>query len=183
MVSSDAVDDARGNLTLQAYWILNTQDTGDVATETDAIHDKIDPSLIEGKDVEIIIHVEIQPQTNILPAEVALINDIIQSALEIRRSGSLFINIEIILKEQGLEDVLIQELLTPISITISIPEEYRGYKNYHVIRIHNGVAEVLETAYHQDNQTLTFETDRFSTYAIAYDSSSGLVFGGYSFSS
>ncbi|MCK7504573.1 MAG: hypothetical protein MZV70_11125 [Desulfobacterales bacterium] len=67
---------------------------------------------------------------------------------------------------------MIQKVLEPISITISIPEEYRGFRNYHVIRIHNGVAEVLETR-HQDNQTLTFETDRFSTYAIAYDSSSG----------
>jgi uncharacterized repeat protein (TIGR02543 family) len=161
------------NLSMQAYWILNTQDTDDVEAETDAIHDKIDPSIIEGKDVEIVIRVEVQPQTNILPAEVALVNDKIQSALEIRNSGSLFINIEIILKEQGLEDVLIQELLEPISITLSIPEEYRGFRNYHIIRIHNGVAEVLETEYHQDNQTLTFETDRFSTYAIAYDTSSG----------
>jgi uncharacterized repeat protein (TIGR02543 family) len=116
------------NLSMQAYWILNTQDTGDVEAETDAIHDKIDPSIIEGKDVEIVIRVEVQPQTNVLPAEVALINDKIQSALEIRKSGSLFINIEIILKEQGLEDVLIQELLEPISITLSIPEEYRGFK-------------------------------------------------------
>jgi uncharacterized repeat protein (TIGR02543 family) len=162
-----------GNLTIQAHWILNTQDTGNVQTETEAIHDKLDPSLVEGKDVEIVIRVEVQPQTNILPAEVALINDTIQNALDIRRSGSLFVNIEIILKEQGLADVLIQELLAPISITIRIPEEYRGYKNYHVIRIHNGVAEVLETEYHQDNQTLTFETDRFSTYVIAYDVSSG----------
>jgi virulence-associated protein VagC len=87
----------------------------------------------------------------------------------IRRFGSLFIHIEIILKEQGLDDVLIQEWLEPLSITIRIPEEFRGFKNDHVIRIHDGVATVLEPEYRQADQTLTFETDRFSTYEIAYE--------------
>ncbi len=157
------------NLTLQAYWVLSSLDSTTVQSETDAILDKIDPSIIEGKDVEITVRIEVQPQETVLPGEVDLVNQTIQSALDMRRAQTLFIDIEVILKEAGLDDVLIELLLEPLSITITIPEEHRGFRNYHVIRIHNGVATVLETDYHQDNQTLTFETDRFSTYAIAYD--------------
>jgi hypothetical protein len=42
-----------------------------------------------------------------------------------------------------------------------------------VIRIHNGVLDVLETEYDKAEATLTFETDRFSTYSILYNTSSG----------
>ncbi|MDZ4195875.1 MAG: InlB B-repeat-containing protein, partial [Candidatus Izemoplasmatales bacterium] len=161
------------HLEIQAYWILNTQDSGAFQTQTDAIHDLIDPSMIEGKNVEIIIRVEVKPQVNILPSEIDIVNQVVKDTLQIQNYGSVFINIEIILKEAGLDDVLIQELLEPLAITISIPQEYQGFRNYRVIRIHNGEAVVLETQYHHVDQTLTFLTDRFSTYVITYDLTSG----------
>ena len=41
-------------------------------------------------------------------------------------------------------------------------------RTFYVVRIHNGAAELVQTAYDIAEKTLTFETDRFSTYAIAY---------------
>jgi hypothetical protein len=41
-------------------------------------------------------------------------------------------------------------------------------RTYRVIRMHNGVAEILEGTYDPATHMFTFETDRFSTYALTY---------------
>ena len=44
-----------------------------------------------------------------------------------------------------------------------------GYtRNYIVIRYHDGVAEIIESSYDADAGTVTFDSDKFSTYALAY---------------
>ncbi len=53
-----------------------------------------------------------------------------------------------------------------IQITIEIPVDMRGGSNYQIIRIHDNMAEALDTT--QSGNKLTFETSKFSTYVIAY---------------
>ena len=48
-----------------------------------------------------------------------------------------------------------------------IPQELLGKDEYYVIRIHNGVEEIIATAPKGSTQ-ITFETDKFSTYILAY---------------
>ena len=45
------------------------------------------------------------------------------------------------------------------------PENVREYK---VIRVHEGVAETLDCNFNPKNNTIDFNTDKFSTYAITY---------------
>jgi hypothetical protein len=56
-----------------------------------------------------------------------------------------------------------------VKVSIKVPTELqkdgRGYK---VIRIHAGVAAVLDTDFDAAYYRVTFETDRFSTYALVY---------------
>jgi hypothetical protein len=55
-----------------------------------------------------------------------------------------------------------------VSVTITIPQElYKSNYSYKILRIHDGEATLLDAA--QDGQTLTFETDRFSTYVLMYE--------------
>jgi len=62
------------------------------------------------------------------------------------------------------------ELNNKITLSIEIPDSLKakeGYiRKYYILREHNGVIEVLDTK--NENGTLTFETDKFSTYALAY---------------
>ena len=58
-----------------------------------------------------------------------------------------------------------------IKITVPVPETLpavaEGYtRQFFVIRVHDGVAEELETTVADGN--VTFTTDKFSTYAITY---------------
>ncbi len=54
-----------------------------------------------------------------------------------------------------------------VRITMDIPEEHRGHKHYHFVHIHNGEPMTLVDL--DDNpDTITFEIDRFSTFALTY---------------
>lgn len=50
-------------------------------------------------------------------------------------------------------------------ITMRIPEEYRGYKHYSFIHVHHGESVELVDL-DNDPNTVTFEVDRFSTFAL-----------------
>ena len=53
-------------------------------------------------------------------------------------------------------------------VTVNIPEKLRkSGREFSMIRVHDGVAEILKDI-DSDANTITFETDKFSTYAIAY---------------
>ncbi|MCH5252047.1 MAG: Ig-like domain-containing protein [Lachnospiraceae bacterium] len=74
-------------------------------------------------------------------------------------------------KEQNKETFNITTTVTPIRITIQIPESLKGegdkVRTYAVVRLHNGEATLLEDL-DNDPDTITIETNRFSTYAMAY---------------
>ena len=67
----------------------------------------------------------------------------------------------------------IHELTKKLKVTISIPEELinkdsKVKREYAIVRNHNGKVEILEGSYDEKSHTYTFETDRFSDYAIIY---------------
>jgi len=62
----------------------------------------------------------------------------------------------------------IQETKGVIRLVIDIPENLRSTnRTFSIIRVHNGVAETLVDL-DNDPNTITIETDKFSTYALAY---------------
>ena len=66
------------------------------------------------------------------------------------------------------EESRISQTRGAIKITIEIPESLRkANREFVMIRVHDGVATILKDL-DTDANTITIETDRFSTYAIAY---------------
>lgn len=65
------------------------------------------------------------------------------------------------------EGIKITQTNSPITVTFEIPDGLKGKVRYSVIRIHDGKVDVL---YDLDSSpdTITIETDKFSTYALAY---------------
>jgi len=68
----------------------------------------------------------------------------------------------------------INSTLKPVTIVLSVPEALRGMTTFKIVRVHNGKVEVLPATYDAQNFTLTFTTDRFSTYAIQYSDPNAL---------
>ena len=83
------------------------------------------------------------------------------------------------LKSMGGNTEKITELPTTMEVVIEIPDDiYQKGKTYSVLRVHNGELTVLPDL-DDDPKTITFRTDRFSSYAIAREvaTASSLVTG------
>ena len=156
-------------VTLTAQWKLVVVKTetieGLVVTGLDKV---IDESLYLGKTYEIELNCTIVEEKQDSQDD-ALINEQLN-----KKEKVLIIDISLILivNENGLPvRSLLTETNEPISITIGIPKAQQGHSSYRILRIHEGEPMYLETIYDAENQTLTFETDLFSTYAIVYETS------------
>ena len=60
-----------------------------------------------------------------------------------------------------------------ISISMRIPDELLNHddkveRTYHIVRLHEGTAELIDSTTDLTKQLITFETDKFSIYAITY---------------
>lgn len=62
----------------------------------------------------------------------------------------------------------VSNINSPVTVTVTIPEELRSRsREFVIMRVHKGAVSVLEDQDSATN-TVTFMTDRFSTYALAY---------------
>ncbi|MBR3834391.1 MAG: hypothetical protein IKJ73_08730, partial [Lachnospiraceae bacterium] len=79
-----------------------------------------------------------------------------------------------LLKQIGSDSpVNITETNGAMTITLKVPSSLMNSnssvtRTYQMIRVHSGVATVIPCTYNAANQTISFETDQFSTYALAY---------------
>jgi len=84
-----------------------------------------------------------------------------------------YIDISLYKKIGSNPEKIVTQTNSKLRITIQLPKTLINLdtvktRTYTVIRVHNGVAEVLDTVYDSKSDTLTFDSDQFSTYAIAY---------------
>lgn len=86
-----------------------------------------------------------------------------------------YYDINVILKDAGTNQEItkLTNLSDTIKITIDVPKDLptlqEGYTRvFSVVRVHDGKAEKLATT-DNGNNTVTFETDKFSTYALSYE--------------
>lgn len=70
--------------------------------------------------------------------------------------------------ENGSAGEKLTDIPEALTVVMAIPEAIRGYKDYAVVRVHDGIAQILDTDYDSELETLTFESDKFSTYAVIY---------------
>ncbi|MDO5402421.1 MAG: hypothetical protein Q4F11_03190, partial [Eubacteriales bacterium] len=79
-------------------------------------------------------------------------------------------------KKIGSFESAVTETKKELLISVELPQELVNTDSsvnrvYKVVRIHNGEAAILDTAYDASTNKLTFKTDKFSTYAIVYSDS------------
>ena len=70
-------------------------------------------------------------------------------------------------------DVALSETGTPVQFTVALDDSFINTNNtvdrtYQVIRIHEGKVDVLPATFDPETKTITFESDKFSTYALMY---------------
>ena len=98
---------------------------------------------------------------------------LIQSVLENNVIGQ-YLNLNLTFKISGREDRQITDLSAPMYIAITIPQNLVNHDSsieriYRIVRIHDGVATLIDGTYDAATNQFTFATDGFSTYALVYE--------------
>ena len=144
--------------------------TGDVEISRDEIIDLLIENkeitanelseVAEGKKIEIVLEVK-EAQTN----------ELIETNTKGYKVGK-YLDITLNKIVNG-TNKSIHELTKVMKVTIKVPEELinkdsKTKREYFIARSHNGKVDILETKYNEKTNSLTFETDKFSDYAILY---------------
>ena len=89
---------------------------------------------------------------------------------------SSYFDINVLLKNKATNEEIskIKNLNNALELTVLLSNDLRtvseGYtRNYYVIREHDGKVEFIDATLSQDGKLLSFKTDKFSVYAIAYN--------------
>ena len=98
---------------------------------------------------------------------------LIQSVLGNNVIGQ-YLNLNLTLKILGRADRQITDLSAPMYIAITIPQNLVNHdssieRTYRIVRIHDGVATLIDGNYDAATNQFTFATDGFSTYALVYE--------------
>ena len=131
------------------------------ALEEEVLTEEDKAAVEKGEEVEIVLAVsganETVSESDVKAAEEAAGDYTVAEYLDIELS-----------KKIGATETDIHELKNPITLVITVPEALRAIgREFAVVRVHEGEASVLSDL-DSDPNTVTFKTDRFSTYALMY---------------
>ena len=129
--------------------------------------EKVTEAINNGKTVSAEIVVVKVPESEIAQIEQTAIEEKVTAELG-EDAKVQYLDVSIVLMAGHEELGTLNKLEEEITITVAIPEELKAEgRTYKVIRNHNGEVTVLDTVVNADG-TISFKTDRFSTYALAY---------------
>lgn len=117
-----------------------------------------------GKNISVFLEVE-DITSRVSENDKKLILDEIDENDEV----GLYLDVNLYKQVDGEEKVKVSETDEKVTISFEIPEslmEAKDGKEFYIMRIHNGVVSLPDVTV--EGNILTFETDEFSTYVLAY---------------
>ena len=134
--------------------------------------EKVAEAVNSGKSVSAEIVVVKVPESEIAQIEQTAIEEKVTAELG-EDAKVQYLDVSVVLMAGNEELGTLNELQEEITITVAIPEEIKADgRIYKVIRNHDGEITVLDTIVNADG-TISFKTDKFSTYALAYADEQG----------
>ena len=172
-------DNVTEDLVVTAQYILTPGEVevkkveGNVGSATASLNNQNVEDLIElsddeqnaiatGKDIYVFVEVDdISDSVSIKDKE------LVKTKLEDGSVVGMYLDINLFKQIEGENKVKVEETNGKIKISFEIPESLRSSnRELYIIRVHG--TEVTKITPTVNGNTLTFETDRFSTYALAY---------------
>ncbi len=142
--------------------VAKVTEGSDVADLDKEMVQKIEKALEENKSIHSEVVAEKVAQANVP-------KDDVQKIAEISKDKKIasYLNLSVVLKVDDTEIGNLTRLTKPIEFQIAVPKDLqKDGRTFSVVRVHNGRAETLTSKY--EKGIVTFETDKFSTYALVY---------------
>ena len=150
---------------------VGEKDPTNNVTIKDSIDDKlqavIDEKLNEGKDVQINVQINEMKADSMSEgqkSDAARIEAFIKNN---KGNVGTYFDISILVESEGTKLGNITETVKKLELKLPVPEELKkAGRTFTVVSVHDGKVEELPTT--EQDGVLTFETDKFSVYAITY---------------
>ena len=170
----EAIEDGTLKITVNNSYAPNTQETADAYNNTTQwsltnFDDVIVNTLSEDEKVAVLTGTPISFNVDIAENS----DEVNSRTKELMQSKVGYKPVSYfdftIMKTSGGTTSVIESTNSDLEVVVPIPEQFRKEgRKFYVIREHNGVVDVLQDIGNDPN-TVTFRTDRFSEYAIAYE--------------
>lgn len=139
--------------------------------EVSGVSSTVKSAIIDAVENDKTITVDVKEES-IKEEDIKEDASIIKTLIGEDSSVAAYFDITVVLSVDGNKIGNVTLLDNKIAITLDIPSDIKevaeGYtRKYTVVRVHDGVAEELDTTLNND-KTVTFKTDKFSTYALTY---------------
>lgn len=128
----------------------------------------------EQKAQGVNVWLEVEDISDQVPAdEKKAVNEMLDKEFGNNAKAAMFINVDLFYKVKGQEAVQVHETKGLINISFVVPDEFINNdgnfdRHYFLVRVHDGKATLIEGTFDKDNKTLSFTSDKFSTYALVY---------------
>ena len=168
-------DDASGKVTVESDkdndFKAQLKDNEDVKGKIELTQDEQD-AIIAGEDLEIILKLE----DTTVEVDTAEKEDIAEKLAEKEFEGKklgTFLDINLI-KKIGNTETKVTNTTGMLKLTFEVPaslinKDAAINRTYTIARNHEGKVEFLKAEFNKETNQLTFETDKFSTYAVIYE--------------
>jgi uncharacterized repeat protein (TIGR02543 family) len=133
--------------------------------------------IANGDDVYVMLRLEILELLEVPSEDVDKVETFITRFT--RRPDLFYFDISL-LKVVNDETISLPQANDLITLEMEIPINLRNKENYRIFRVHNGEVDELEVVYDPNTFTLRFETDKFSTYTLGYNTPIPVVTGSQS---
>lgn len=145
--------------------------TAEIPENAVALTEEEQAAVAGGDDLTITLSVENTDGT-VSAADKNAIDEKIKEAVENGAVGQ-YLDISLLKKIGDAAAEKVTSTNAPVKISVTIPEllentDTTKTRTFEIIRVHEGVAEVIESSFDETAGTITFSTDKFSTYAIVY---------------
>jgi hypothetical protein len=144
-----------------------------VITIPEGVIDAFD-DLAAGDDVKIELDIDLIESLNVPEDDLQLVNTYINGLANHDKINVYYLDMSLFKVLNGTEKTQLTEILKPITIKLTLPAVLWDMTDFSIIRVHNGVVEKLNVTLDPVKHTLTFTTDKFSTYGIQYTNTNGL---------
>ncbi len=125
-----------------------------------------------GKSVKVWLEISKTVENKISDTDKA---SVLQAAEQVLGDDAklVYFDVDLYKQMEGGEKTKITEPGMNIQVTVKIPDTLLNHdktilREYKIIRLHNGEATTISGKFDAETRKFSFETDKFSTYAIAY---------------
>jgi hypothetical protein len=148
-----------------------TSNASEVLVDIDGLNQIDVATLFPNREVSLQMNIDAMIVEDVPVQEVTSISQFISTQTEFTLQDIFYLDLSIVVTyiDNGISvEETLTEIDTPVEITISIPNVFRNFASYQIVRVHEGVSSFLDTLYDATAKTLTFSTDKFSTYGVLY---------------